>query len=140
MSKTTYLITSEKFTGSVTIMFANDYCALYNDLESTLTLNQRKWFLSRLQQCEKEFIAILMQSGWFTIIGQKEEVTFEMFWNRYNEKDRSSKKKTLLKWNRLSREQQLLAYDYVNTYFKNIPSGIAKKYAETYLNSEIWNN
>jgi len=68
------------------------------------------------------------------------EVTFEMFWNRYGEKERSSKKKSLARWNRMSRTDQQKAYSFINRYELNLKPGIDKKYAETYLNAELWNN
>lgn len=68
------------------------------------------------------------------------KVTFEQFWDRYNEKTRSSKKKALNCWNRLSQTNRDRAYSYIATYMRSIPTGIAKKYAETYLNAELWNN
>ena len=69
-----------------------------------------------------------------------EEITFEMFWNRYNEKVRSSKKKAMITWKRLSRADQVKAFNHIRKYEQNIAPGVAKKYAETYLNAELWNN
>lgn len=74
-----------------------------------------------------------------TFLVQEQEITFDMFWNRYNDKARSSRKKTQTAWNKLSRTEQAKAYLYMPTYFKN--KGTAeKKYATTYLSDELWNN
>jgi hypothetical protein len=63
-----------------------------------------------------------------------------MFWKKYNDKERSSKKRTLAKWNKMSQVEQTKAYNYIQKYFNSIPNGVETKYAETYLNAELWNN
>lgn len=67
-------------------------------------------------------------------------ITFEMFWNRYDDKVLSSRRKTEARWNRMTKADQIKAFNFINRYEQNIPTGTRKKYAETYLNSEIWNN
>lgn len=140
MNKTKYTITSPKYKGQVIITFANNIVILFNAQEASLTPTQVAWFLTNALKGEEAFLNAADTADAFTIVGEKEELTFEMFWNRYNEKTHSSKRKAQLKWNRMSKQQQILAYMHIPAYFKSIPSGIAKKYAETYLNSEIWNN
>jgi hypothetical protein len=66
--------------------------------------------------------------------------TFEMFWRRYDDKLNSSKKRSEIKWNKMSKVEQQRAYDFIPTYFNNIPYGTRRKFAETYLNAELWNN
>lgn len=69
-----------------------------------------------------------------------EDLTFDMFWNKYNDKARSSKVKTQRYWDRMSKKEQRNAYDYIQRYFNSIPQGVCKKYATTYLNDQLWNN
>lgn len=66
------------------------------------------------------------------------EITFDDFWNRYGEKEHSSKKKAQLRWNNMPKSAQIRAYEYIPKYKYNLPPGVRMKYAETYLNSEIW--
>jgi hypothetical protein len=67
------------------------------------------------------------------------EVTFDMFWNKYNDKIRSSKKKTLAIWLKMDEGNHLRAFLFIDTY--NLNRGNAeKKYAETYLHAQLWNN
>ena len=66
--------------------------------------------------------------------------TFEMFWHRYDDKLNSSKKRSETKWNKMSKIEQQRAYDHIPKYFNNIPYGTRRKFAETYLNAELWNN
>jgi hypothetical protein len=66
------------------------------------------------------------------------EITFEDFWNKYGEKEHSSKKKAQTRWNNMPKSSQIKAYNYIPKYKYNLPAGVRMKYAETYLNSEIW--
>ena len=67
-------------------------------------------------------------------------VTFEMFWDRYNDKARSSKVKTERVWNKMPEGERTKAYRYINRYKSSIPQGVCMKYATTYLNDQMWNN
>lgn len=69
-----------------------------------------------------------------------DSITFEMFWNRYNDKARSSKVKTERVWNKMSVRERCKAYNYIGKYEASIPYGVCKKYATTYLNDQLWNN
>lgn len=71
---------------------------------------------------------------------EAEKVTFEMFWNRYNDKARSSKVKTQRVWDRMPEGERVKAYRYINRYKCSIPQGVCMKYATTYLNDQLWNN
>jgi len=70
----------------------------------------------------------------------EEKVTFEMFWNRYNDKARSSKVKTERVWNRMTETERSKAYRFISRYKSSIPQGVCMKYATTYLNDQLWNN
>lgn len=71
---------------------------------------------------------------------EAEKVTFEMFWDRYNDKARSSKVKTQRVWDRMPEGERVKAYRYINRYKCSIPQGVCMKYATTYLNDQLWNN
>jgi len=73
-----------------------------------------------------------------TFVEEIKEITFQEFWNKYNEKEHSSKKKAEIRWNNMSKSARIQAYNYINKYKFNLPAGVRMKYAETYLNSEIW--
>ena len=91
------------------------------------------WHKSQIDLCLKK------AAPHATFITKKMEVTFDMFWNRYNDKDRSSKKKTEALWNKTTEANQIKAYLYIPLY--NSKRGTAeKKYATTYLSDELWNN
>ena len=71
---------------------------------------------------------------------EAEKVTFGMFWDRYNDKARSSKVKTERVWNKMPEGERTKAYRYINRYKSSIPQGVCMKYATTYLNDQMWNN
>lgn len=67
------------------------------------------------------------------------KLSFDMFWDKYNDKERSSKKRSQRIWEKLSEENQIKAYYYYDRYNRNRGSA-EKKYCETYLSAEMWNN
>ena len=71
---------------------------------------------------------------------EAEKVTFEMFWDRYNDKARSSRVKTQRVWDRMPEGERVKAYRYISRYKNSIPQGVCMKYATTYLNDQLWNN
>ena len=73
------------------------------------------------------------------VVELQQQITFEMFWDRYDDKARSSKKKSLHLWNRLTEPDRIKAYYHYPTYNK-LRANAEKKYCETYLNAELWNN
>lgn len=75
------------------------------------------------------------------VIEVVDKVSFEMFWDLYDHKALSHKKKSIALWNKLSEAEQIKAYQHLNKYFYQIKlANTPKMYANTYLGSEIWNN
>lgn len=135
-----YHITSVAWTGYIE--------AEYNELgymrrvdlgNAELSEEQQKWFLNRMPRELAELQRIVEKSS-AKIEEVKQEVTFDLFWDRYNEKLKSSRKKSLIVWNRLSKADQVKAFNHIKKYEGSMSPGVAKKYAETYLNAELWNN
>ena len=60
-----------------------------------------------------------------------------MFWDKYGYKE--DKPEAIAKWNKLKPEEQFEAYNYIDRYNSNLArSGVAKKYAKTYLHNKPW--
>jgi len=136
-----FILTSTAFEGDVIFEYnEGGLLERYDISGASLSENQHIWMLKNLPRELCELQRVLGNSGTAKLTEVSEEITFDKFWNRYDEKDRSSKKKALAKWNRMSKSQQAKAYWYIPKYFSSIPLGVAKKYAETYLNAELWNN
>lgn len=136
-----YLLTASSWTGEIEIEF-NDFNLLTkcDTGRAELSEPQQVWFLKNMPRTRIELQELIAKTTTATLTEVKEDITFDLFWNRYNEKVRSSKKKTLKVWNRLGIADQVKAYKYIGKYEQSIAPGVGKKYAETYLNAELWNN
>lgn len=87
---------------------------------------------------EQEFLMSAKQHG-LKLTQIERVVTFDMFWEAYQEKS-CGRKKAEATWNKLSKADQIRAFDYIpalNGLLKM--NGTAKAYATTYLNQERWN-
>ncbi|MDR1846730.1 MAG: hypothetical protein LBR17_01250 [Bacteroidales bacterium] len=136
----TIIATGQKFKGEIILEYdAVTELLIKADLTGAeLNSEQHHRFLQWLPKT----IAVIaeLQQKKSGLIFTDKEVTFEMFWNRYDDRLNSSKKRTMAKWQKMSKAEQLKAYFYIQKYFLSIPAGTRKKYAETYLNAELWNN
>ncbi len=136
----TYHLTSDNFTGFVKLVYdEQELLVSYDSTTATLTEKQQVWLLKKLPRELSELQHMLSLSSGAKVTEVKQEVTFELFWKRYNE-TRSNKKRTEAKWKKMPENECIKAYLFISKYEASIPPGCGKKYAETYLNSEIWNN
>ena len=136
----TFHITSSSWTGYIEVEYNELGYLVHSDIRNAeLSETQQKWFLNRLPR-ELAELKRTIDGTTATIEEVTQVITFTMFWDRYNEKIRSSKKKAITTWNRMAVPEHIKAYNFIKKYEANIPTGVAKKYAETYLNAELWNN
>ncbi len=135
-----YLLTSKMIEGEIEFRFGADGFLVYFQSRAQLTEEQSRWILANMPVKETHIEQIRNMSKTMHLTRVTQHVSFDDFWNRYDHKAVSSKKKTQAAWERLSKAEQIKAYNYIPRYFSNIPAGVAKKYAETYLNSQLWNN
>ena len=135
-----FSLISRAFTGEVFFEFRNGLLARFDMSGAELNDQQHATLVRNLPRTPDEAKAFMEKSrnAIFTEIAQV--VTFDMFWKQYDDKFNSSRKKTEIKWNKMPVTEQLKAFRHINRYFSSIPQGTRKKYAETYLNAELWNN
>ncbi len=133
-----YLLTSSQFTGSVTLRYNAEGAFEGVEVNATLTEAQRAWLLQKTPANEADLCRVLGNST--TAKLTKIEVTFALFWDKYNDKVHSSRKRTLAKWDRMPKAEQVKAYNYVGFYLSTLRKWQERKNAETYLNAELWNN
>lgn len=129
-------------TGYVEFLFDDkDMLAKMDTTTAEMTAKQQEWLLQKLPKELKEVQLLLKnaKSAEFTLIVEG-SVTFEMFWDKYNNKALSSKKKAYEKWKKMNEGDRQRAFNYIAKYKSQINYGTAPKYAETYLNAELWNN
>jgi len=137
---TTYLLTSTKWSGEIELRYDDDGYLLSYDNRAGLDDRQRYWFLDNMPREVITLQNLVAAATTAKLTEVKVEVTFELFWSRYDDKVNSSKKRAEAKWRQMSKGEQLRAYMHIPRYFANIPHGTRKKFAETYLNAELWNN
>jgi hypothetical protein len=132
-------LTSISFTGYVEYVF-NDNCLLDKmEFHADLSEKQQIFLLKNMPREIQELDKL--KSANVTLTEMNAEVpTFDMFWKRYDDRVNSSKKRAKQKWNKMTPADQGRAYTFIPKYFMNIPAGTRKKFAETYLNAELWNN
>ncbi|MDR0677691.1 MAG: hypothetical protein LBF57_03400 [Holosporaceae bacterium] len=111
---------------------------MFDIRRAELTISQKKAMYNCVPTHVNSIQIVKTENSTVTEIFQ--EITFEMFWNKYDDKLSSSKKRAIAKWNKMSSAEQVKAYNYIRKYFNTLEGGIRKKYAETYLNAETWNN
>lgn len=135
-----FILTSPLMSGEVEFRFDEKGYLQGYDNRAVLTPEQQEWLLMRLPKTLEGIKVILSQSKGAKLTEVTKEVNFDMFWDRYDEKLLSSRKKALQIWEKMSARNRQAAYNYVYNYFASLPQGVRKKYAETYLRSEIWDN
>jgi hypothetical protein len=142
MENKTYIWTSQTFTGSVTFTFNADGILLQYDItQAAISHQQLQWFTNRLPRSYNELVQVLKKAKQSKLqLQPNQPITFDLAWNTYNEKVRSSKKKSLKIWNKLKTNDQVRSYLFIDAYKRSVPDGVAYKYFETYLNAELWNN
>jgi hypothetical protein len=134
-------LTSAVFDGFVEFEFdKNGILVHYDTRNATMSTEHMNYLLNRFPRHIDQAKQLIADSETAMLVEITADVSFDMFWNKYNEKTNSSKKRALQKWNRMSKSERALSYQYINKYFLSIPYGTRKKYAETYLNAELWNN
>ncbi|MBS4057779.1 MAG: hypothetical protein KGZ82_10725 [Bacteroidales bacterium] len=136
-----YSLTSTTFTGEVTFVFNDDgLLQSFDQSGAGLSEAQQVFLLRQLPRDLPDIEKFLKTSPTAVFTEIKQNITFEMFWDKYNEKIRSSKKRTQRAWQRLKATDQVRAYNFILKYESSLYPGTQKKYAETYLNAELWNN
>lgn len=136
-----FQLTSDAFEGAVDFYFnENNLLAKFDTQDANLSVDQAAWILNNMPRELSEVQKVLGKSKTARLTEIKQNITFEMFWDRYDDKMLSSKKRTEAKWNRMSSAKQVKAFNYIATYFALLPQNTRKKFAETYLSSEIYMN
>lgn len=87
----------------------------------------------------QDFISWCKRQKGLECVELLENITFDMFWDKYNDKERSSKKRSRKIWDKLPPADQAKAFYYYDQYNRN-RGNAEKKYCETYLAAEMWNN
>ena len=102
-----------------------------------LNEKQHRWILEHLP-IRAENISGLSAVHNCKITEVKLEVTFAMFYARYNVKRNKIRAERL--WNRMSEADRIRAWYFIQTYQTRLEPGVQPMYPETYLNAQPWND
>lgn len=136
-----YILNSDKYNGDVIFEYDDDGIVKLDFSQSNANQVQRRAIFLNTPFDEKHINNITEKST-AVLTEVMSNITFEDFWKRYFEgrnKDNSSKKVAMTRWNKLPKSAQLKAYNFIRVYMQNIKFGTNPKLAETYLNHEPWN-
>jgi hypothetical protein len=143
-----YIITSSAWDGEVELIYSDEMLeskdgnmllVMLDVRRAELSEPQHIWFLKSCREFS-EFEPKIKSAPGVVIAEVAIEVTFDIFWKRYKAPYNSKNKKALLAWNRLPVSEQIKAFNYIAKYERGIQSWQTRQYAETYLNSDLWNN
>ena len=138
-----FALTAATFTGEITFGYDDQSRLISFNIAADLSQEQHTWILQKLPLTVAEMEEKIKRISSFKVVEVLLSVTFDMFWDTYNDKIRSSKKKSLKIWDKLTPTDQVKAHTYIHTYihtYNRHRGNAEKKYAETYLGSELWNN
>lgn len=135
-----YLMTSARIEGEVEFTFGDDGALINMVFPPNFTQKQYEFTFKYKPYCIELMEAFIAITKDVTFTKEVKPLSFDDFWNKYGEKEHSSKKKTEIKWNNMPKSARIKAFNYINRYKMSLPQGVRMKYAETYLNSELWEN
>lgn len=138
-----FLVTTDLSPDGIIFSYTGD--GLINGIEimqKDMQEQTRQNILNQTHVILDNFLAwadFVTKKGKAVVIELNMQITFQMMWDKYDDKLRSSKKRSEKTWNKLSEANRVKAFFYIPTYNKN-RGAAEKKYLETYLNAELWNN
>lgn len=133
-----FQVTTENSKEGVVYGYSKDGSFAGLNINEILSRSALVFILNNIKPSLDEFISWVKLKN-FTVVELQQDISFEMFWNKYDDKLRSSKKKSLKAWNKFPEAEQVKAYYFIQTYNRH-RGNAEKKYCETYLNAELWNN
>ncbi|QXU42073.1 hypothetical protein [Pedobacter sp. D749] len=132
-----YILTSPKFTGSVTFGYDSGGFLVYFLNETEMTPIQKEWLLRKLPLGDGSLKEISK-----LIEGDLKEVpadlSFETFWDKYDKK--INRKRTEPMWKKMPDAERMAAIMNIKPYDSYLQrTGIGKAHPENYLKKEYFN-
>lgn len=133
-----YLITSPKFTGQAELLYSNGILRKIDVTDTNMNAILIMHFKNTVPPFEIDVSKSFSEST--TIVEAAFEVSFDMFWKKYNRK--INKSRCILLWGKMNSTQQLQAYFGVDDYDKYLKKEgwRSKADPETYLRNSYWEN
>jgi hypothetical protein len=139
MTTSKYILTSEHFDGELVLEYNLDDVLVRFDNRAALNEAQLTWLSGNFPLTVDAANSLLQRSKLKATVVPA-DLGFEVFWDAYDYKAYSNRKLCLKLWDKLSHADRIAVLldipKYENRLIKQ--PGVAKKYAETYLRSEVW--
>lgn len=132
-----YQFHSAHLGSSVTVSYQDGQLKTIEVENPNFETKQKAELKYSMYYCETDFLKVAVSSK-IKLIEIKREVTFDMFWDRYDYKS-SGKKEAMDAWKKLSKNDQISAFDYIGVYESNLKlNPVSKLHGSTYLNKKRW--
>jgi hypothetical protein len=130
-----YAVTTTKFQGTITYGFADNGWLASVEIDGVHEPHAHKQVCTMLPFNDTMLLRWPKDNPSMTITEVVDDISFETFWKRYNYK--VGKKEAEAAWNKLSNDKKTKALNRLPAYEKYLADkGIAKAYAQKYLNKE----
>ncbi len=135
-----FLITSPNYTGQAEVIFndAGTLCRMDvtdTNMPAAMVSGFKNRLCAHVDQLPDTFKGTAA-----TVIEADFEVSFDMFWKKYNKK--INKSRCILLWGKMDKSMQVMAFmgiDLYDKYLKKV-GWRSKADAETYLRNKYWEN
>jgi hypothetical protein len=135
-----YILTSPKFTGEINVLYGLDNKLLFIDfMKADLSEHQISFFKKAVPVFFTDQFLEAFPNSNLNVLEEGYQVTFEMWWNRYNLKH--NKARCLSIWNaKLSEADRVNAYFKLGSYERHLSLNTWKNKADpdTYLRQRYW--
>ena len=132
-------VTTPKSTTGIVFTYTDSGLFMGILINETMEKEALEYVVKSIRLTLDEFFVWAKTIKHIEVVELQQNISFDMFWDLYNDKARSSRKKSQLVWNRLAEPDRIKAYYHYPRYNKH-RGNAEKKYCETYLNAELWNN
>lgn len=136
MMETTYIVTA-KTTGTITFKFdAKGNLVFFKYEGEPFNELQKKWFYPRMPLHESQ-MKTWQTIKEFTVVKGEPDLSFDNFWNTYNNKAKKEPTKAL--YNKLSNDDKFNAIIFIKRFDNWLRlKGTAKPLPDTYLRQKRW--
>lgn len=135
-----YLITSPKFAGTAELLYSNTSVLQKIDCQATDMIPEQIQKFKQMVPVLEGNIPELAKSTSLTIVSEDYVITYEQFWNAYDNK--VNNKRALALWDKLSHVDKVAAFVGIKIYNRHLQKNPWKTKADpdTYLRNRSWEN
>lgn len=135
-----YTLTSENFSGELVLEYNLQGVLVSFANNAELSSEQLNYLSTHFPLTVDAANELLRLSVTLRATVVPAQLTFEAFWDAYDHKAYSNKKLSVRIWDRLTYSDKIAVMTDIPRYENRLikQPGVAKKYAETYLRSEVW--